>query len=148
MGFTSSVYQKMDDKYRIRIPVKYKNALGNDFVFVAGDQPCISVYPRAAWDERVENMAAQVRESGGDPRKVKAMRRILRSVEDELKEDSQNRIIVSPALREHLKLKKGDRDLVTLGMRDHLEIWKTQELDAYEENMTVEEAYEEVNFFA
>lgn len=147
MSFGSSVYHQMDDKYRIRIPVKYKADLGGDFVFVAGDQPCISVYPRAAWDARVANMEAKVRESHGDPRMLKAMRRILRSVEDEIKEDGQGRVSLSPAFREHLKLKKGDRELITLGMSDHLEIWKVSELDIYEDNLSIADAYTTVGFF-
>ena len=148
MVFSSSVYHQVDDKYRIRIPVKFKTALGNDFVFVAGDQPCISVYPRESWDARVQNMMRKVRESGGDPLKMKAMRRILRSVEAEIKEDQQNRITISPTLREHMQLKKGDRELITFGAEDHIEIWKVDKLDEYESDMTVKAAYTEVGFFS
>lgn len=146
MGFSSSVYHQMDDKYRIRMPVKYKAELDNDFVFVAGDQPCLSVYPRAAWDARVASMEAKVRESRGDPQMLRAMRRILRSAESDIKEDGQGRITISPVFREHLNIKKGDRELITLGMGDHIEIWKVSELDKYD-NMTIGEAYTTVGFF-
>ena len=147
MSFSSSVYHQMDDKNRIRIPVKYKAALGNDFVLVAGDQRCISVYPRAAWDERVENMARKVRESNGDPKMMRAMRRIVSRVEDEIKEDSQGRITISAMLRAHIGIDKDDRDLITMGVQDHLEIWKVSDFEGYEDDMTMEEAYSAVGFF-
>lgn len=147
MSFSSSVYHQMDDKYRIRIPVKYKAALGSDYILVAGDQRCISVYPRAAWDAHVEDMAQRVRESHGDPRMMKAMRRIVSSVEDEVKEDGQGRITISSMLRNHLKIQKGDRELITVGMQDHLEIWKVSDFEDYGDEMTMEEAYAAAKFF-
>ena len=145
MGFSGSVYHQMDDKNRIRIPNKFiKGGLGDDFIFVAGDQPCISVYNREAFALHQEEMA---RECHGDPRKLMAMRVLMGGVEDDFKTDSQGRISVSNRLRTHIGVTKEDRDLITIGMFDHLEIWLVSKFEEYSRGMTFTEAYAESKFY-
>ena len=107
----------LDDKNRLTLPAKFRQAFA-DGVFVArGFDPCLLVYPRDGWERFVEQ-----RMEGLDPfsREARQMSRFFfaGAIEGEL--DRQGRVVLTPPLVEHAKLK---REVVVAGVRDHLEIW-------------------------
>ena len=53
--FSGTVSHQLDAKNRIRIPAKFRNDLDDAYYFVAGAQGCISVFPKAALEERLKD---------------------------------------------------------------------------------------------
>lgn len=139
---SGSVYHQIDDKGRIRIPSKFKTALGSNVWFVGGDQDCIYVYS----DEKFAIVSGKNADHLS-PLEKKARRKIFGSAED-LKEDGQGRVRLSPALLRRLgiqDLKTDDGNLVSIGMEDHIEIWKPDKFEEYSSDMSFEEAYQILN---
>ncbi len=137
--FSGTVSHQLDAKNRIRIPAKFRNDLDDAYYFVAGAQGCISVFPKAALEERLESLK-NVRSS--DPAKMLAKRKIQSSVE-KVEEDAQGRTLLSAFLRNHAKINK---DVVTVGMGDYLEIWSKEAFEKYSGEMSFDDAYALIDF--
>ncbi len=137
--FSGTVSHQLDAKNRIRIPAKFRNDLDAAYYFVAGAQGCISVFPKAALEERLEALK-NVRSS--DPAKMLAKRKIQSSVE-KVEEDAQGRTLLSAFLRNHAKINK---DVVTVGMGDYLEIWSKDAFEKYSGEMSFDDAYALIDF--
>lgn len=107
----------VDDKNRLTLPAKFRQAFA-DGVFVArGIDPCLLVFPPAGWSRFVEE-----RLDGLNPfsREARQMSRFIFAGATETELDRQGRIGLPPPLMEHAGLK---REVVVAGVRDHLEIW-------------------------
>ena len=113
---------QIDGKNRIRIPAKFRAALGKNYYFVASMQGCIGVYSEESMQERVAALSA-IR--SGDPVKLKAKRLITSSIMG-VAEDEQGRTVLPASLKKHAKIEK---DVVTVGMTDHLEIWAKERFE-------------------
>ncbi len=107
----------IDDKNRLTLPAKFREAFGDGIVVTRGMDHCLYAYTRADWEHLVESRLGEL-----DPlsREARLMQRFFFSgaAEDEL--DKQGRFMVPPALIEHAKL---GRDVVVAGVYDHVEIW-------------------------
>ncbi len=107
----------LDDKNRVTLPARFRQAFA-DGVFVArGIDPCLLVYPPEGWNRFVEERMA-----GLNPfsREARQMSRFLFAGASETELDKQGRIMLPAPLLEHANLK---RDVVVAGVRDHLELW-------------------------
>ena len=107
----------LDEKNRLTLPAKFRQAFGDGVVVTRGMDGCLFVYTRAGWERFVAD-----RLEGLDPfsREARQMSRFLFSGASEAELDRQGRIMLPPALIQHAKL---GREVVVAGVRDHLEIW-------------------------
>ncbi len=108
----------LDDKSRVTLPARFRQAFA-DGVFVArGIDPCLLVYPPDGWNRFVDGRLA-----GLDPfsREARQMSRFLFAGTIETELDRQGRIMLPAALTEHARLR---REVVVAGVRDHLELWE------------------------
>jgi transcriptional regulator MraZ len=107
----------LDDKNRLTLPAKFRQALGGGVVVTRGMDGCLFVFTRGDWDEFVS-----ARLEGLNPfsREARQMSRFMFAGATETELDKQGRIMVPPALLEHARL---GRDVVVAGVRDHVEIW-------------------------
>jgi MraZ protein len=107
----------IDDKNRVTLPSRFRQAFAEGVVVTRGIDPCLAVYTRADWDEFVS-----ARLAGLSPfsREARQMRRYLFSAAIETELDRQGRITMPAAL---LKYGRLDRDVVVAGVQDHVEIW-------------------------
>jgi MraZ protein len=107
----------IDDKNRVTLPAKFRQAFADGVVVTRGIDPCLSVYTRDGWERFVSGRLA-----GLDPfsREGRQMNRYLFSAASEAELDRQGRVTLPAALIEHARLK---RDVVVAGVRDHAEIW-------------------------
>jgi len=137
--YIGSVFHQLDEKNRFRIPTKYRDKLGDNIYFLRGMGGCICVYSRQTLDERFEQCA---RLHSDDPQKLLAAR-ILFSSAEEVTEDKQKRITLSPELKKFAKINK---ELVTIGMGTYIEIWAKEEYEKFLTQMSVEEALKTVAF--
>jgi MraZ protein len=107
----------LDDKNRLTLPAKVRQALGGGVVVTRGMDGCLFVFTREAWDEFV---VARLQGLNPFSREARQMSRFMFAGATETEVDKQGRIMLPPALIEHAAL---DRDVVVAGVRDHVEIW-------------------------
>ena len=107
----------IDDKNRLTLPAKFRQAFEGGLVLTRGIERCLSAYPRDEWAATVESRLSEL-----DPlsREGRVMQRFFYSGAAEGELDKQGRMVVPAALAAHAKL---DRDVIVAGVRDHLEIW-------------------------
>jgi MraZ protein len=107
----------LDDKNRLTLPAKFRQALGGGVVVTRGMDGCLFVFTRGDWDDFVS-----ARLEGLNPfsREARQMSRFMFAGATETELDKQGRIMVPPALLEHARL---GREVVVAGVRDHIEIW-------------------------
>lgn len=107
----------LDDKNRLTLPAKFRQALGDGVVVTRGMDGCLVVYTRQGFDRFVED-----RLEGLNPfsREARQMNRFIFAGATETELDKQGRIMVPAPLLEHAGL---GREVVVAGVRDHVEIW-------------------------
>ena len=107
----------LDDKNRLTLPAKFRQAFGEGVVVTRGLDGCLFAYRREDWARLVESRLASL-----DPfsKEARRMQRFLFSAATEAQLDGQGRVMIPAALIEHGKL---GRDVVVAGVHDHLEIW-------------------------
>ena len=110
----------IDDKSRLTLPARFREAFADGVVLARGMEGCVLAYPRRQWEERVTGQLGRL-----DPlsREARTLTRFFfaGAAEDEL--DRQGRITIPPSLIEHAQL---GREVVVAGLHDHLEIWDRQ----------------------
>jgi MraZ protein len=107
----------LDDKNRLTLPAKFRQALGGGVVVTRGMDGCLFVFTRAGWDEFV---ADRLEGLNTFSREARQMNRFMFAGATETEVDKQGRIMLSPPLITHASLGK---DVVVAGIRDHVEIW-------------------------
>ena len=107
----------IDDKNRLTLPAKFREAFADGVVVTRGMDGCLYVYTREDWERLVEERLAEL-----DPlsHEGRLMKRFFFSAAAEAELDKQGRINVPAALLEHAGLA---RDVVVAGVYDHVEIW-------------------------
>jgi MraZ protein len=107
----------LDDKNRLTLPAKFRQALGAGVVVTRGMDGCLSVFTREGWDsfvsERLEGLNTFSREA-------RQMNRFIFAGATETDVDKQGRIMLPQPLIDHASL---GREVVVAGIRDHVEIW-------------------------
>lgn len=107
----------IDDKNRLTLPAKFREALAQGVVVTRGMDGCLYAYPRSEWLERFQS-----RVGGLDPLQPEArkLQRHFFSGAAEAEPDKQGRIMIPGPLLRYAGL---SRDVVVAGVHDHLEIW-------------------------
>ena len=107
----------IDDKHRLTLPAKFRDALKGGVVLTRGLDDCLDVYARCDWETLVEARLAPL-----DPfsKEARDLKRFFFSAASDTDVDGQGRVLVPPALARHASL---DREVVVAGVHDHLEIW-------------------------
>ena len=108
----------IDDKNRLTLPAKFRQALSGGLVITRGMDGCLYCYPQADWERLVESRLA-----GLDPfsREGRMMNRFFFAGASEAEPDKQGRVMLPATLAKDL-----GREVVVAGVRDHLEIWNRE----------------------
>jgi MraZ protein len=114
--FLGEYQHSIDDKGRIIIPAKFREALGTDFIITRGLDQCLFVYPRAEWNQLEQRLKALPSMAAN----ARAFSRLLFSGASECEWDKQGRVNVPNHLREYSKL---DKDCTVIGVSNRVEIW-------------------------
>ena len=116
---------QMDEKKRIRIPAKLKDALGTTPIIMKVNCPYLVVYSQERASEVIRNRFAALIDEGGDEDNPDMEKlRDLTSNAQNAEEDKQGRVKLDGALVSHANLKK---NVVTIGMVDRAEIWSAED---------------------
>ena len=115
---------QMDEKKRIRIPAKLKDALGANPVIMKGTSPCLVVYSSERASEVIKAKFEKIIDGTVTDEDEMDLLRDLTSNTQNAEEDKQGRVKIEKDLVDSARLKK---DIVTIGVYDKVEIWSAEE---------------------
>lgn len=119
---------KLDPKGRLVLPAKVKAALpeayASQLVLVRGFEPCLTLYPRAAWEVILAKVTA-LDEFNEEYRQFQ--RNFLRGM-TELELDSIGRFGLPGSMRRYAGIEK---DVVIVGLGNRLELWDATRYDEF-----------------
>jgi len=120
---------RLDDKGRLTLPAKFRDALGEGLVMTKGQDRCLYVFPRGDFDEVTERLAT----APVTDKRTRDFLRVFYSGAADDRPDSQGRVTIPPALRAYANL---TRDCVVIGANARIEIWDSA---AWEQFMVAQE---------
>ena len=107
----------LDGKGRIAMPARHRDVLqataAGQLTLTKHPQGCLMVFPRPAWENFRDRVAAL-------PMSASGWKRIFLGNAMDVELDATSRVLVSPELRSAAKLGK---DVMLLGMGSHFELW-------------------------
>jgi len=119
MSFSGQSQPKLDEKGRLILPAKWREALGSGVYLTKGQDHCVSVYTTAEFAKISERLEA-ARQTTKAARFF--VRNFMASAELETP-DRQGRIVIPAHLREYASL---GRELIMAGVNNRIEIWDQQ----------------------
>ena len=125
MRFMGTFRPRLDEKGRLFLPAKFRDALQDGVVVTQGQENCLVVWPPEVFDVEADKAA----ERSMTDKAARGYQRMFFSGGDEVVPDKQGRVSISAALREYAGLEK---DVVVIGVRNRLEIWNPAAWDAYQ----------------
>lgn len=129
--FKGEYQQLLDDRGRIIVPAKMREALGQEIVMTKGLDQCLFVYSTTGWED-INDRAKKL--SLTNPA-ARAFLRTLYSGAMDVELDKQKRALIPPALRKYAGL---ERDVVIIGVGTRVEIWDKDKWDEYSEKSAAE----------
>src|SRR3954452_14126440 len=106
----------IDDKNRLTLPAKFRQALSGGLVITRGLDRCLHCYPEADWERLVESRLAGLYPFS---REGRMMNRYLCAGASEGEPDKQGRVLVSGSLAKKAGI---DREVVIVVVRRYLAI--------------------------
>jgi MraZ protein len=107
----------IDDKNRLTLPAKFRQALSGGLVITRGMDGCLYCYPQADWERLVESRLAGLNPLSKEGR---LMHRYFYAGASEAEPDKQGRVMLPTTLAKNAEI---GREVVVAGVGDHLEIW-------------------------
>ena len=124
MVFNGSFDHAIDEKGRVSIPVRFREALERDHCETlvitnnfTGTKPCLQVYPPDEWQRRV---VARVQQKPHFDPDIEDYLNFIVSRAHEVPLDRQGRILIPPNLREFAGL---DRDVTFTARLTYFQLW-------------------------
>jgi MraZ protein len=110
---------KIDDKGRLPVPPKYRNAFKDGIVLTPGAERCLTVYTPAEW----KKLTTTLNNNPLARSKMRKLSRALFATAFSTKIDNQGRIAIPAPLRDHAQLTD---DVTIAGANSYIEIWNKQ----------------------
>jgi len=107
---------KIDEKGRVPVPPKFRNALKDGMVLTPGAEKCITVYTVLEW----KKLSAKLTGNALSRSKMRKLSRVLFATAFSTRIDNQGRIPVPAPLRDHAGITD---EVVIAGANTYLEIW-------------------------
>ena len=123
--FIGTNYPKLDDKFRLILPAKFRDRLAGGVVLTKGQEHCLVLMTKAEFEARAEQVTKGVVFGTREHREI--TRQFFNDA-DEQTPDGQGRILISSKLREWANL---NRDLVVAGVGSHIEIWNQGDHESF-----------------
>jgi MraZ protein len=133
--FLGTYTPRLDDKGRLFLPAKFRDQLTEGLVVTRGQERCLTVWPRPAF----EQVALQAQAAPVTDRAVRDYTRLLFAGASDDQPDKQGRLSIPPMLREYASL---TRDVVVIGVVNRLEIWDSHRWQSYSD--THEESFSDL----
>jgi MraZ protein len=110
----------LDDKSRLTLPARFRDAWQDGVVITKGLDANLDVYPDAVWRDTIQARLGELDAFSGEARRL---RRFFFHGTAVAVPDKQGRVLIPPALTRHAGI---DRDVVVIGVQDHLEVWNRE----------------------
>ena len=123
--FIGTNYPKLDDKFRLILPAKFRDRLAGGVVLTRGQEHCLVLMTKAEFEARATQVTNGVVFGTREHREIN---RQFFGDADEQTPDGQGRILITAKLREWANLSK---DLVVAGVGSHIEIWNQADHEAF-----------------
>ncbi len=121
--FLGTFQHSIDNKGRLIIPSKFRDEIGaSKLVITRGVDSNLVVFTEEGFNEYVSNLTSLK----GSPQKSRNLKRFLAASADEVKLDSQGRILISEGLRAYAGVEK---EVVVTGNMESFEIWNPETWD-------------------
>ena len=134
--FLGEHYPKLDDKGRLFLPARFREALQGGLVITKGQEHALYVFPRQEFVDYTRRFESAPLSNKPARDYVRVL---LSGASDELP-DRQGRITIPPTLREYAALSK---ECAVIGAGSRVEIWDSQRWATYRE--ATEGAYAELS---
>jgi MraZ protein len=125
---------KIDEKGRLPFPPRFRNALKDGVMLVAGPDKCINAYTMPEWKKLSDALTG----SGLVHSKMRVLSRSIFGTAFPTRIDGQGRIAIPAPLRDHAQI---EDDAVVVGVNTYLEIWN-QALWEEERRISQEQAWQ------
>jgi len=127
---TGEYRHAIDEKMRIRIPAKLREALGESPFITAGPDGSLIVLPYVDAMQQMEEAFGSMKINASSSSDAKQLReaRLMASSAFRAVEDNQGRIVLPVALLKHAGITK---NVVTIGAYKRAEIWSQENWDRY-----------------
>lgn len=122
--FLGEFEHNIDQKGRLAIPVKFRNALADGAVVTRGLDNCLTLYPKKEWEALAAKIAALPMT---DPT-ARAFARFVLAGAVDVDADKQGRVILPAYLRQHAGL---GASVVVAGLFNRIEIWDKANWNAF-----------------
>ena len=122
--FIGEFHHTLDEKGRVAVPKKFREALKNGAVVTSGLDGCLYLYSGEQWQKEAEKYAALPGSQGN----VRAHMRFTLAGAMDVEPDKQGRIMLPEYLRAFACLKK---NVVVAGLYNRLEVWDEELWEAY-----------------
>lgn len=116
--FLGEYQHALDEKGRLVLPRKFRDALEDGLVVTKGQENCLYVFPLDRWARETERVSRLPRT---DPRARRYARSFFAAASDQ-RLDKQGRVQLSEGLRSYAGLEK---DATVVGVAERIEIWDT-----------------------
>ncbi len=125
--FMGEYHHSVDEKGRMIIPAKFRDALGTHFVMTRGLDNCLFIYPQDEWAQMEQKLKALPLMKAD----ARAFTRFFLSGATECELDKQGRVNIPNNLREHASL---DGNAVVIGVSSRVEVWSKEMWESYSQN--------------
>jgi MraZ protein len=124
--FIGEFHHTIDEKGRLAIPVKFRNAFKGGAVVTRGLDKSLFLYTNIEWKKLAEKLAAlPISQS-----KSRAFARLMLAGAMDVSLDKQGRIVLPDYLRTYSSLQKNS---VIAGLYNRIEIWSEEEWEKYKQ---------------
>jgi len=124
--FIGEYIYSIDEKKRLAIPAKFRQALGKKSVLTRGLDNCLVIYPLKEWQklaQKLESLPAGQVDARG-------FIRIMLSGAVDIALDKLGRVLVPDPLKKYAFLKK---NVIIIGLSNRIEIWDERRWQEYKE---------------
>ncbi len=119
--FLGEYSHTLDGKGRLTIPARYRAELSSGLVITKGYDPCLVVYPSAAWAALAERVAGMPAAS----RTVRSVSRWVFGSAFETNLDKMGRVLIPSFLRDYTSIAE---EAMIVGGNTYFEIWSPARL--------------------
>ncbi len=132
MAFRGHFDYSLDAKNRLNVPPKFRAAFSDGMVLVRGLEPCVWLWPPAAFESFTKQVLGNLSPLSAERRKLT---RFVAGESFDADLDAAGRITLNSDLIEHAGI---DREVVVVGVLDYLEVWSRERWLAGRDELSAE----------
>ena len=122
--FIGEYSHNVDQKGRLAIPIKFRDAFGQGAVVTKGLDDCLFIYTQSEWEKLAEKLAhLPISQSN-----TRAFSRLMLAGAMDIEMDKQGRLMLPEYLRQYAGVAK---KVVITGLYNRLEVWDDQKWNIY-----------------